>query len=499
MNISKQIKFGIIFLVFLGTFVSCVKDLDVPNTNDPDRAIIFNSPELVLGVAESSYNTWWVTTNSINSPRMAMWVMADQGTCSWANSGMYHLSSEPRVAFDNDPSYSYSEINEIFWVGLYKSLFMANGVLNAVHQDSMKIIVSGNDKTKQTEGFAYFVKGLSLGYLGLVYDQGAPYNDIVFPYTDLTLYPYQTMIDSAIQTMEKVISICADNSFTIPEHWMNGRSYSNVELSQLANSYAARFMMLGSRNKEQNEAVDWAKVLLFAEDGITEDVNLLMDDKNWKSGWRRNTLRPGWARIDARIIHLMDDSYPWRFPDDGVNPTAAESDDQRLELDFNRVTSHNMKPERGYYHYSNYEYARLSYAYEDVWTSYVPEFLKAENDLIKAEAMARLGDVDGALEIINNGSRTDTLRGNLPDATASNLEEFLEILFYERDIELIQTGFGIAFFDMRRRNMLQKGTMLHFPVPGKELMVMEKPIYSYGGEANADGINTSNGGWFPEK
>ena len=75
----------------------------------------------------------------------------------------------------------------------------------------------------------------------------------------------------------------------------------------------------------------------------------------------------------------------------------------------------------------------------------------------------------------------------------------LEAIFYERDVELIQTGYGIAFFDMRRRDMLQPGTMLHFPIPAKELMVMQMPLYTFGGVANADGINTSDGGWFPSK
>ncbi len=498
---EKYIKINTGLLILLSIFFmqSCMKDLDIPNDNDPDRERIFKEPKLVYKVAESSYNSWWMTVNSSVSPRMAMWVMADQGTCSWANSGMYHLSSEPRVAFNNDPSYTYASINESFWKYLYQSLFMSNGVLNAIHNDSIEIVIDGDDKTQLTETFSYFVKGLSIGYLGLVYDQGTPYNDEVFPYTDLTLYPYQTMLDSAIQTMEKIDILCHKYTFNIPDYWINGKSYNQDELAKLANSYAARFMVYGARNKSQCETVDWQKVLDLANNGITENFELFMDDATWKSYFRRYTVQPGWARIDARIIHLMDNDYPWRFPDNGVNPPEASSDDGRLEKDFTRVSSHNMKPERGYYHYSNYEYSRYSYAYELEWVDYVPEFLVYENELIKAEAMARLGDIDGALEIINNGPRTDVLRGNLPNATASNLEEFLDVLFYERDIELIQTGFGIAFFDMRRRDMLQKGTMLQFPVPGKELMLMEKPIYSYGGEANADGINTSNGGWFPEK
>jgi len=52
---------------------------------------------------------------------------------------------------------------------------------------------------------------------------------------------------------------------------------------------------------------------------------------------------------------------------------------------------------------------------------------------------------------------------------------------------------------MRRRNMLQPGTLLHFPIPAKELMVMQLPLYTFGGVGNEDGINTSYGGWFPSK
>jgi hypothetical protein len=193
----------------------------------------------------------------------------------------------------------------------------------------------------------------------------------------------------------------------------------------------------------------------------------------------------------------MDSNYPYRFPDSGQNPPNASSADTRLNTDFTFSSNNNMKPERGYYHYSNYEYTRYPYAIT-TYTIEVPDFLVTENELIKAEALANLGDITGAVQIINAGSRVT--RGNL-DELADNItkEELLDALFYERDIELIQTGFGIAFFDMRRRDMLQTGTLLHFPIPGKELMVMELPEYTFGGVSNADGINTSNGGWFPEK
>jgi len=58
------------------------------------------------------------------------------------------------------------------------------------------------------------------------------------------------------------------------------------------------------------------------------------------------------------------------------------------------------------------------------------------------------------------------------------------------------TGSGISFFDMRRRDMLQRGTLLHFPIPANELLNAEMDLYTFGGVENADGINTSNAGWF---
>jgi hypothetical protein len=249
------------------------------------------------------------------------------------------------------------------------------------------------------------------------------------------------------------------------------------------------------RNKAENDQTDWQRVLDYANNGIQRRLSPYMDNSTWISWFRIYTVRPGWARIDCRIIHLMDDRYPWRFPDDGHNPPKAQSDDKRLNTDFKFNSKNNMKPERGYYHFSNYEYVRYPYAIT-TRIGEVVDFSIAENDLLKAEALASLGRLQEAIDIINNGSRVE--RGELPPLSSnSNYVKIMKAIFYERDIELIQTGFGIAFFDMRRRDMLQKGTLLHFPIPAKELMVMNMPLYTYGGVENADGINTSNGGWFP--
>ena len=491
----KSLFYIVIALLLSVTINSCTKDLDIENNNDPDKERVLSNPEDVETLALSGFYNWFMANNSSISPRVAMWVMADQGTCSWANSGMLHLSSEPRTTFNNSVTYTYANIFETYYEDLHANLYIMNSVLEVIDEGMEIITMEEEDHTDQVKAISYFIQGISLGYLGLVYDktfimkQGSSVETATFsPYTDV--------IEAAIVSLDSAIMICENSSFDLPMNYINGSVYDDGDLKELANSFAARFLVYGARNKAANDQIDWARVKSYADAGVTHDLAPYMDGVGWNSWFRHYTVRPGWARIDCRIINMMDPSYPWYYPGDGMNPDAASSADNRLASDFNK-SANNMKPERGYYHYGDYEYVRYPLSISTT-TGESPTFLVTENDLIRAEAMANLGDIAGAVQIINAGSRVT--RGGL-DPLAENIskEELLDALYYERDIELIQTGFGIAFFDMRRRDMLQYGTMLQFPVPGKELMILEVPDYTFGGESKADGINTSNGGWFPVK
>jgi len=498
MKISKNIIY--ISIIAIIGFSSCAKDLDVEYLNKPNTEKVLSSPDGVYALTQGLYHNWFMAMNSSWSPRMGMWVAADQGTCSWANSGMHDLSKQPRVPFINTPSYTYANVFEDYYKLMYGSLTTANDILEVI-KDGMEIkTFVGNayaDSTTMVKAFSYFIQGATLGYLGLVYDKSYIVTENTFEPEFINTSPYNDVVDSALIMLDKSIALCNNNTFTIPGGWINGATYSSDELGQLASSMAARLLLERPRNISENEQINWSRVLAYAENGIQRDLVTILDDVNWKSYFRRYTVQPGWARIDCRIINLMDERYPWMFPDDGVAPPPAQSDDKRLETDFSFNLVNNMKPERGYYNFSNYEYTRYPYAIS-TWTGPVIDFAITENDLMRAEALLHLGDLGQAISIINEGSRV--VRGHLSPLNANSSEEkVLAAIFYERDIELIQTGFGLAFFDMRRRNMLQPGTLLHFPIPAKELMVMQLPLYTFGGVGNEDGINTSNGGWFPSK
>ncbi len=348
---------------------------------------------------------------------------------------------------------------------------------------------------------SYFTRGIATAYLALFFDKGFVANEnTTLESLDFSLW--QVMIDSSIIWLDKAIDLCDGNEFELPEGWINGTTLNQIELSQVISSFVARIMICSARNKIQNEGMDWPRILSYAENGLDFDFLVVTDDLNWRNDVLGYLIYPGWARIEHRIINLMDPEYPARWPDDnaswptpdGNDPGPASTEDLRI-ADFEYLPDNDFRPERGYYHFSHYRQCR----YDDWlllqgWKGPIPAFMKAENDLIMAEAKLRTGDKPGAITILNDPLNSRIARGGLsPINESATFEEVTEAIFYERDIELLNSSAGISFFDMRRRDMLQYNTFLHFPYPIKELEVMGEPGYTFGGGIGISGEDYSIG------
>jgi hypothetical protein len=144
-------------------------------------------------------------------------------------------------------------------------------------------------------------------------------------------------------------------------------------------------------------------------------------------------------------------------------------------------------PGRGIYMqspYAHYRYIDQSWEPDDYLDGPAPYILKAENDLLKAEALIRTGgDRAEAAALINN---TRVGRGQLTPMTAANTDaEFYAAILYEREVELNATN-GFGFFALRHEDELQEGTVRHLPVPATELETVGLPVYTFGGVGNPD-------------
>jgi IS1 family transposase len=450
----------------------------------------FKASQNDFGGIGDAMRIWHLTTQEYNGPGLAIAVMADQNTCSWGNAGMNDLSSEPRKQFDNSPYYGYQNIIENYWTKLYTVLDTVNSVL--IRIDNGTLDFGSTEENIKVESWAYLMQGLVHGYLALVFDQ-AYIIDETTDQESLILQPYPTVISSAIGYLNKAAALANENTFDIPSEWLPGAPINNTDVVKFANSFAARLLVYSSRNTDQNIAVDWTQVLNYANNGIENSFAPFLDDVYWYDLLKTYSIYPGWTRADHRIINLMDPNYPARWPLDGVfpDPQEATSNDLRLSNYFEYLSYTAFRPERGFYHFSHYRLKRDD-EYLQTWTGEYPTFKVEENNLIIAEALLRTDNKIGAINIINEGTRT--IQGGLPPLLESaTFDEVLEAIFYERDIELMVTGMGIAWFDMRRRDALQKGTLLNFPVPANVLIEAGVDNYTFGGEPSADGINTALG------
>lgn len=460
-------------------------DLEVKNDQNP------SSNQLGIdATAMKIFQNWYFAVNAYNGPGLALTTMADMGSCSWGNAGMKDLSSEPRVHFDNRPEYGNSNITEVYFNALNAILTDANSLMSAIKTNKPF------DDPKRTEAIAKFGQAISIGYLALVFDR-VWLSDETGSLNDGKAVNYKDAMAFALKRMDEAIQIAKNNEFTIPKSFTNTTELSNVDFGKFLNSMAARLMVNNVRNSTERDALDWNKVLTYANNGITSDFNVAGDGwESWINEWAMYSVYPGWGRVDMRVIALMDDNFPnyWTEAVNDLPETPkATSADKRLETDFAYLEGNNFKPDRGIYHFSSYRHNRYQEYLDNNQLGLYPEYLLAENDLYKAEAQMRLGDLTAAAATINAGSRT--LRGELPNVQPTK-EALSKAIHYERSIELLSTGVGLGFFEMRRENLLQEGTLLHFPVPGAALRAAKVDEYTFGGTKGKPGEDYSNTkGW----
>jgi starch-binding outer membrane protein, SusD/RagB family len=508
-------------LMVFGIHTGCEK-LEVENLNQPNMSDVLSTPTDVEGVVQSAFLAYWQAIKQYNIG-MTAHVAADHSSVSWGNFGWRDNSEEPRTAWNNDPSYGDADMTESVYYDLYAVISQVNDALVQILINEMEI-GPGGAKNPMIEATAYLIRGISFGQLGLTFDKAMlPYHDSDL--ANIDFQPWNEVIEAAIDDLQMAITLCQNNSFDWGSAAVNGIQMNNTYMAQLANSYAARFLTLGARNMAQNADMNWTDkyswndVINFTNNGITTDFAPEGQGLPWDGGswWDLNIKylrQPGWGRVDCRVVNLLDPDYPVRYPTDDrglalappqvhpdLEPGQAQSVDGRFGNDFQYLASNNFVADRGGWHFSHYRHSRYDFPastsdeglYMGESRGPLRELRVYDNELMKAEALARTGDVAGAVAILNNDNHPRKDRGDLPDV-ATNLDQVMNAIFYERYVELFHNGYLISFCDMRRTDQLQQGTPLHYPVPGKELLALGLELYTFGGYNNADGVNTSDGG-----
>lgn len=492
---NKFLKTFTLFFISIFAFTSCEieSDLYVTNPESPDDSILASDPVALEATAQGLYRAFYMSASGYRSPGHATNTMADTSSCSWGNFGMKDTSSEPRVAFNNSTAYGYSYITNTFFNAMYSVSTDANLIQKAVNTPETK---AKFDNPNVVDAMSKFAQALSMGYLALYFDKvwlsdetGAIGNvDGATPAEALAFVTGK--IDAAIVAAGKI-------SGAIPTNYTNGSITSGPQLVEVINGYGARFVANMARNKADRAATDWAKVKAYAAAGPKADWMINHDDINYYDNFKTYLVYPGWSRIDMRIINKMDSSTDAYWDATKTIYPPATATDARLALDYKYLSGQNFRPERGTYHFSAYRYGRYD-NYITEWTVPTVEIPVTEMHMYQAEAEAQQGNGAAAVAIINASSYV-TRGGNAP-LTATTVSAAMAAIHYERQVEMPVASAGLSFFEMRGLDLLQKGTLLHFPIPGAALIAIQPPLtpvdnYTYGGTTGVAGQDYSNGGW----
>lgn len=499
-------------IILLILSLAACKDLDTVNNNNPDRNAVLTTGSDLLTVLQGGYIAWWQGVHD-DHPVIALSVTGDAYGMGWANFGAERMGEEPRIPYNNRASEEndYQQVVKDPWFGCLSAVSSANDVIAAI--DKGVTIDNGGPQDEAILAAAHFLRAVSWGYLGLLFDQTFLVDENTDLGKPLTLVPYTEVIPAAITDLEMAIMLAESSDISFIHEYFNGLRLGSEDFVQLCHSYAARFLTQWPRTEQEKALVDWTAVLAHAELGLTFDFAPIADGKFWQSYqsyvFAEAGIGPFWARVDQRLVAALDPSQPTRYPEviaKGEPPLSnpeANSADKRLETDFLYFPTNNFPPDRGEWHYSHYKHNRNitdpTFAGDGSSSGPMPVFLAADNDLLRAEALLALNRSPEAVAIINAGTRVT--RGELPPlGPAAAFAEVDRAIRYERAIELLSTAPMSLWLDRRRNGPrlsylevddlggLQIGTPAQLPVPAEELRIQGLAPYNFGGPLDPEGV-----------
>jgi hypothetical protein len=386
---------------------------------------------------------------------------------------MNDMSSEPRIAWNNDPSYARAPSVEDPWFDHYVTVSNAADVLNSISNRGEEAFTNAGVDPNRLRALVNFTMGLSYGYIGATFDRGFLVDEttdleaVARGDVELELVPYTQVLDFGIAKLDKAIEVASNNSFQIPadRDWIFGLTLTNDDLVQLANSFKARFETWKARTPSEREGLRWGQVLTWIDQGSLE-----WDCTKWV-GPQEGT----WSRADYRTIGPADESGGYEnwlstTPASQRNPFVMETSDRRIQGDpddpesdgsqysFQGVAFTAFPVERGSYHYSDRTFERYEY-YGNTINGPMPILTKPEMDLLKAEALLHTGGDPGQVADLINNTRVEN--GQLAPATAGTPVGSIDdapnplapgdvtlwsMLKYEFNMEVQMTGSGAVFF-----------------------------------------------------
>jgi hypothetical protein len=312
-------------------------DLDVQNPNQPERTRVRATPADLESLLGSYYKRWH---DGLYRTLGSVWGMANvqsfENVSSLSNNCQGQRIGIPRATNDNAVgNVCEGEQQRVYFVHS-EVVRVASDVLSdlAGSTGGTPFTLGSPARDARAQSFAEFLRGVSLGYMALIYDSAAVISptmgtspeecqpDPISAVCTGTLRGYREVMDSALAALQRSIDFAntagsSADGFPLPATWIPGPSTQSMTLTEfirVVRSYRARLRANLARTPAERAdisaggIVDWDAVIADAVNGITASHENVTNQttgpfKTWVGQWHTYGL---WHQMTPFIIGMAD-------------------------------------------------------------------------------------------------------------------------------------------------------------------------------------------------
>nr|WP_068891201.1 RagB/SusD family nutrient uptake outer membrane protein [Pedobacter panaciterrae] len=427
---------------FIGCFIfSCKKLVEIDGlATSVSSKDVYNTDATAIGVMTNLYaklsSTYMTETNQFASLSCIAGLSADELT-------LYKLSDNVGLANYYQNTLTNSNVGFGFWKGGYNGIYIVNSAIEGLESSTtLNSLVK-----RQLLGEAKFMRAFYYFYLVNLYGN--------VPLVLGTDYSVNAIISNSSkdQIYNQIITDLMDAQDFLSENYLEGNCISESEERIRPTKWAATALL----SRTYLFKKDWLNAELQATVILEKGNKFGMESlegaflKNNKEAiWQLQPVIRDNNTMEGNTFLLPENgpssSYPVFLSDDFIKD--FESGDQRKVKWINHLIAN------GITYYYPYKYKSGSAIGTSV-NEYSTVIRLAEIYLIRAEARAQQGNLDGAitdLDIIRSRSNLSLIRVTNPGIDRDNL---ISTIFKERKFELF-TEWGHRWLDLKRSNKIDK-------------------------------------------
>ncbi len=518
----------------VGLMACSEKSLTVTNPNSGETERVLGSPNDAEALISGYYKRWMAgvygTSGNISNIQGEGDVLAMMNYSSLANNCMNTHAPWSGSVNLNTPGHTCNTEQ--------LRLFSIMGEVERVASNFLKAQAGGltlgtTARNARATAFSEFLRGVSLGYLALVYDSAAVVTPAMDGQDAGKMIGYQAVAESAYVALDRAIiaasaSVSGGDGFPLPSAWIpSGTTLSAAEFIKLAKSYRARFRAQVARTGTERAAAKWDLIIADAQGGLTADHTVITSTTsgpylNWQAQYDTYGL---WHQMPPAIIGMGDVSGSYaawiaspvasrgagnnqffmvtpdlRFPQGADRPaqiadfliSSCQTAGSKCKRYFANRNGNDQLAGLGF-GWSQYDFVRwhgwrLAGDAGTGQSGTTVLFAKTEVDMLQAEGLYRKGDYAGAAALVN----VTRVKNGLPAITAFDATSpmpggancvpkmpvggtsvqcgtLMEAIKWEKRLETAYIAFLPWYFDGRGWNDFAVDTPLYWAVPYQEV------------------------------